>query len=89
MSKTTKPDLPQWFDPARHSPGQGGIIETATNTLLDDDGQPLSKAVAMARKAIADLEAETAPAAEPETQPTTRRNTQAILAAHVAAEPKE
>lgn len=89
----SKPDdtsgLPAWFDETRHSAGNGGIFETATNTLLGDDGQPHSQAVRLARAAAA-VAAE--PVAEPEVAvpvKAARRDTTAILAAHAAAEPKE
>ncbi|WP_439532030.1 hypothetical protein [Polymorphobacter sp.] len=42
--------MPAWFDPAVHSVGSVGIIETATGTLLADDGEPASKAHRLARR---------------------------------------
>jgi hypothetical protein len=93
-------ELPDWFDPERHSLGTGGIFETATNTLLGPDGQPLSEAVKLARAAAAAIVAEpaeaepatevaSAPAPAPETRK--RRGTGEIVAEAVAAaaEPKE
>jgi hypothetical protein len=88
-------ELPAWFDPTLHSPGTGGIFETATNTLLGPDGQPLSKAVQLARKAAAAAELEDEPAATevasapaaPE-KPAKRRGTGEIIA-DALVEPKE
>lgn len=57
-TKTAEPqeesDLPKWFDPAKHSAGDGGIFETATGTLLAADGEPLSEALRIQRKAAAE-----------------------------------
>lgn len=83
-------NFPAWYDPAVHSPGGGGIIETATNTLLGEDGQPLSAAVALARAAL-----EPAPAAKTRkprgtgeiVADTTRELATSVAAA--ATEPKE
>lgn len=67
MAKKTPPaELPRWFDKTKHSAGTGGIYETATGTLLGEDGEPLSPAVAMARQAA--LAAEEAQAKADETQ---------------------
>jgi hypothetical protein len=71
---TTEPQddkvLPPWFDPAKHSAGDGGIFETATGTLLAEDGEPLSEALRIQRKAAADAvaAAEAAKAADVETE---------------------
>lgn len=41
--------LPAWFDASLHHAGTGGIFETATGTVLDEDGAPQSIAARMAR----------------------------------------
>lgn len=61
---TAKPQddkvLPPWFDPAKHSAGDGGIFETSTGTLLAADGLPLSAALRVQRglPALAEPEAD-------------------------------
>lgn len=58
-------DLPAWFDPKIHHAGTGGAYETATGTLLDENGEPQSLALRIAR--AAQLARPEAPAAAPET----------------------
>ena len=56
-TKTTEPQddkvLPPWFDPEKHRAGDGGIFETATGTLLAEDGEPQSEALRIQRAAAA------------------------------------
>lgn len=89
MPSTEVASAPAWFDPKLHSPGTGGIFETATNTLLGPDGQPLSKAVQLARAASAAIKPEPAAAAAldapEEPKPAKRRDTLSVIADHAAA----
>jgi hypothetical protein len=79
--------LPAWFDPTLHHLGTGGIFETATNTLLGDDGQPLSEAVKLARAAAAAIAPDPAePEPVPATETRKRRGTGEIIADAVATE---
>lgn len=83
------PERPVWFDAATHSIGTGGIFETATGTLLDDDGEPLSLAVRMQRRdaeAAAAAAAAEAEAADKPARPG-RRDTTSILAGQIAGTP--
>jgi hypothetical protein len=45
--------MPDWFDAETHSVGPHGIIETATGTLLADDGRPASTALRLKRERAA------------------------------------
>lgn len=61
----TDAPMPAWFDAELHSAGTGGIYETATGTLLDEDGLPQSgpARAALRAKLAAELAAD-APAAD-------------------------
>ena len=48
--------MSDWFDPKIHSVGPAGIIETATGTLLADDGLPASTALRLKRERDASTE---------------------------------
>jgi hypothetical protein len=69
-TKTAEPQddqvLPPWFDATKHSAGDGGIFETATGTLLAEDGEPVSQALRIQRAAAAaSAKPETEAPAEP------------------------
>ncbi len=55
------PELHAWFNPAKHVHSDMGVMERATGHWLDGDGKPASPAIR------AQLEAEAAVAAAPET----------------------
>lgn len=42
--------MPEWFDAAAHHVGPFGIVETATGTLLAEDGLPASTALRLKRQ---------------------------------------
>lgn len=58
---TAPAEMPAWYDEALHRVADGGIFETATGVLLDEDGEPKSLAVRRLR-AEAAAEAAAAPA---------------------------
>ncbi len=64
-----KPEMPAWFDEAKHRIEPRGIVLAATGDLLAEDGLPVNAAARAALEAPAEpetIETAEAPAAEQE-----------------------
>ena len=84
------PAMPAWFDAEIHRVADGGIFETATGVLLDEDGGPKSLAVRLMRADAAEAAEAAAAAAAAESAPAKKgRDTRAIVEAAAAAANKE
>ena len=70
MTSETPLNMPDWFDPAKHSVTTAGIVRTGDQALLADDGLPASGALRAAEaRAAKGAAPEPIPAPEPEPSP--------------------